>query len=203
MSTKQETEEGLYEHKAQLQPEWQTGTSLQIHHLTGCYKSTANTKKGIPLHIEFLSKYKFIWVKRWGKIYYCWTKKVLPINLQIPKLPWMFSIWKWKCKNLVVKRGNLFFSYKHHRILQLLLLVQKNSFSEHLTLVPIFVFYKREKYTRFQKMKTDISNIFIIHLHKLLIYLVILVIIPKCLVCVVPDNRGTICLCILFPQFYP
>jgi len=37
------------------------------------------------------------------------------------------------------------------------------------------------------------------HLHKLFIYLVILVIIPKFLVSVVPGNSGTISLCVLFP----
>lgn len=90
---------------------------------------------------------------------------------------------------------------------ELILLLQtscpKKSFSEHLTLLPIFVFYKREKYTRFQKVNKDISNIFVIHLHKLFIYLVNQVIIPKFLVCAAPDNMGTIYLCILFPQFYP
>lgn len=46
----------MHEHKVQLQPEWQTGTSLQIHNLTGCHEGTANTKKSFPYIWNFSPK---------------------------------------------------------------------------------------------------------------------------------------------------
>lgn len=39
----------------------------------------------------------------------------------------VFLLWKWKCKNLLVKRRNLIF-YTHHRIWKLLLLIQRKFF---------------------------------------------------------------------------
>lgn len=89
-------------------------------------------------------------------------------------------------------------SYNHYFLSQ-------KSFSEHLTLLPIFGFWllcsTREKKTPASRRWRDISNVFITDLHKLFICLVILEIIPKFLVPVGPGNRGTICLCIFFDNF--
>lgn len=73
------------------------------------------------------------------------------INLQILKPLQILSIWKWKWQESIGEKRNLFSSYKHHRILQLLLLLVQKKFFWAFNIASnfcflIFVFYKREKY---------------------------------------------------------
>lgn len=104
-----------------------------------------------------------------------------------------------------VKRRNLFF-YKDHRILQLLLLVQKKLFwafniASNFCFL-ILVFCRRKIYEVPEDEERHIRHIYYASPQAFNL--------PchssnhsKFFVCVLPDNRGTICLCILFPQFYP
>lgn len=151
--------------------------------------------------MAFLSKNKCIWVKGFGKIYPAELKTFCLLTCKSLNY----------CKYFLYENGNariywwkegtyssptyITGSYNYY-------FLSKESFSGHLTVLQSFAFWlcytKREKYARFQKMKKDISNIFIIHLHEFFIYLVILVIIPRFFVSVVQGNRWTICLCILF-----
>lgn len=188
-------------------PAWVTNRYLQCKSIISkaVTKVQQIQKKSFPYIWNFSPKTNLPELKDLEKFTTAELKRF--INLQILKLLQMLSIWKWKWQaSIGEKKEFILFLQTSQDFTTTTYFLSKKSFSEHLTLLLIFVFWflcsTKEKNTRFHKMKKYVSNILIIHLHKLFIYLVILVIIPKFLVCVLPDNRGAICLCILFPQFY-